>query len=223
MHFDEALVGAGGNDRGFVFDQVAQVPILAGGGALLAAFEGRAVGLAVALFDFPGGGADGARVGGVVFAHAQTRTDRQVGDGIFEKTLAQAGGGGPASLGPVGPAVADIFAAGIYSLQETRLVTMATPGGDALGHQRGTLQVDWNAGMPGVLYHCVLLWEGRTAAGDGTGDTSAYGSSWSNYTTTSFDVRAASDGTFSSGTVDLPYAAGMQIRLKSVLATPING
>lgn len=118
-----------------------------------------------------------------------------------------------------GPAVADMFSAGIYSLQETRSLT----AGRNFGVSKGTYQVMGSRGLAGILYHVAVLWEQRDAVGDGSGDDSEYGSSWTTFGVDSFDARADSDGNFNGEVTNIPAAAGKQIRIKSITAMPIAG
>jgi len=131
------------------------------------------------------------------------------------RALAALDGDGSESLGPVGPAVADIFAANIFSLWEAREQ-------DTFSYQSGTTQLVCANLMPGVLYHVVIVWEQRTAAGDGSGDTSAYGSTWANSDTQTFDFRPT-DTTFTTAVLAVPLASGYQKRIKSISLTPITG
>ncbi len=118
-----------------------------------------------------------------------------------------------------GPAVSDMFSAGIYSLQETRSLT----AGRNFGVSKGTYQVIGSLGLAGILYHIAVVWEQRDAVGDGSGDDSEYGSSWTTFGVDSFDARADSDGNFTGEITNIPAAAGKQIRIKSITAMPIAG
>lgn len=123
------------------------------------------------------------------------------------------------SVGPIGPDAGDIFAAGIYSLRETRSST----ANRYFGARGGTYQVAAANVTSGVLYRVVVVWEAGDAVGDGSGDTSGYGTSYTNFSADTFNVRGGSDGTFTSDAQTIPSAAGKQIRIKSVSITPISG
>lgn len=127
---------------------------------------------------------------------------------------ASAAAGSPTAVGPFGPAVGDIFASGIFSLHEQRAAS------DFL-YQGGTYQLNCANVAPGALYRYVVVWEGRDATGDGSGDTSGYGTSWTNTDSQSGTFRPTAT-TFATDPIALPVAAGKQKRIKSLSVTPIG-
>ncbi|HVU37925.1 MAG TPA: hypothetical protein VHC95_06290 [Opitutales bacterium] len=123
------------------------------------------------------------------------------------------------SVGPIGPNVSDVFAAGIYSLCETR----STSANRYFSVRGGTYQIVASGVISGVLYRVVVVWEACDAAGDSSGDTSGYGTSYTNFSADTFNGRGGSDGTFTSDALAIPSAEGKQARIKSVSLTPISG
>ena len=112
-----------------------------------------------------------------------------------------------------GPNPADIFAAGIFSLHEMKTAL-------SFGYQGGTYQLNYTGLAPGQNYHYVVVWEQRTAEGDGSGDMSLYGASWSNSDSQSGDFTASGVSQVISG-LSIPIAAGYQKRIKSISITAV--
>ncbi len=110
------------------------------------------------------------------------------------------------------------FAAGLYSLHETR------PGAPwiTFGHQSGTCQLRCANLTPGVLYRYVVVWEQRTAMGNGLGDSSAYGTTWAN-SEVSTDTFRPTGTSHVTDAIAIPIAAGYQKRIKSINLTPLDG
>ncbi|HTB63880.1 MAG TPA: hypothetical protein VK737_09845 [Opitutales bacterium] len=125
-------------------------------------------------------------------------------------------GATPSAAGPYGPTIADIFSNGIFGLQEDRA---ATAGLVQFGYQNGTYQLNVSNIIPGISYHYVVVWESRDAIGDGTGDTSGYGSTWTNSDAQSGDFTPTGI-TFNVMGLAIPIHAGKQTRIKSLAITP---
>jgi len=116
-----------------------------------------------------------------------------------------------------GPDPADLFSADIYSLWEARYGIYASQ----FSYAAGTYQLNCAGLVAGIVYHYVVVWEQRTAAGDGTGDESHYGSSWTNSDSQSGDFTA-SDTTHNVTGLTIPVAQGFQKRIKSITITPVG-
>jgi len=151
-----------------------------------------------------------------------------MGTGVFTFTLtdpdsdadalarAEAVGLTTVPVGPMDTVPADLFAAGIFSLWEARIAAATQ-----FGYQAGTYELDCANLVPGLQYHYVVVWEARTAAGNGTGDTSGYGSTWANSDSQSGDFTPG--GTTDNVTgLSIPVAAGYQKRIKSITITPVG-
>jgi len=126
-------------------------------------------------------------------------------------------GAGPVSI-TAGPAPSDFFAAGIFGLWE--IATDASGYECQFSYQEGQYDVHYINLAPGQNYHEVVVWEERDASGDGTGDTSAYGSTWTNCHTDSSDFLASATSQSVTGR-SVPVASGKQRRIKSINITAI--
>jgi hypothetical protein len=155
----------------------------------------------------PGGYTDAVTAGSLVFNLSNPDT--------AANALARATLGSPTSIGP--DSVASAFGDGIYSLWETR----AGAGATAFGYQTGTYQLNCVNLVPGLQYHYVVVWEERTAAGNGGGGTSGYGSTWSNSDTASGDFTPTGSSYAVTG-LTIPLAQGYQKRIKSITITAIG-
>lgn len=145
-----------------------------------------------------------------------TLSDPDTEPDAYARAIAAASASAPISAGPD---MGDIFTAGIFTLRETRSSTAFRE----FGCQAAQFQVVAGKVMPGVLYHVVPVFEARDAVGDGSGDDSGYGSTWTVWGALSYDKRGESDCTLTTDVDDFPTEAGKQIRLKSVTITPIDG
>jgi len=134
-------------------------------------------------------------------------------------TRAIAVGGGASTAGPVGPIIADIFAAGVFSVYENRSVGAL----NLFCYQTCAAEFICSNLIPGVKYHPVVLLEQRDAVGDGSGDTSGYGGTWTSYGTLSLSDFRPTGTTHTITATALPVVAGKQIRIKSISLTSISG
>jgi hypothetical protein len=123
---------------------------------------------------------------------------------------------------PCGPDVADIFDGDggvtfpIFGLWENRA---AEAGLVQFGYQSGTYQLNVSNIIPGISYHYVVVWESRDATGDGSGDTSGYGATWTNSDAQSGDFTPTGT-TYNITGLTVPVHQGQQTRIKSITITP---
>jgi hypothetical protein len=155
----------------------------------------------------PGGYTDSVTAGNLVFTLGNPDTEANA--------VARAALG--AETITAGPMIADIFAAGIFSVWETRVGAGTT----AFNYQGGTYQLNCANLVPGLQYHYVVVWEQATAAGNGTGDTSGYGTTWANSDAQSGDFTPGASSHAVAG-LTIPVAQGYQKRIKSVAITLVG-
>jgi hypothetical protein len=107
------------------------------------------------------------------------------------------------------------FSEGFFSLYETRQAISGNPPATQFGYQTGTYQIELDNLLAGINYTVTVQWEQRTAAGDGSGNTSLYGSSWADADT---DVISfvASGSTQTTAAQALPMTTSYQKRIKSI-------
>jgi len=106
------------------------------------------------------------------------------------------------------------FSGQFFSLYETRKNIGSSPA-IRFGYQTGTYQVQLANLLTSIAYTVTVQWEQRTAAGNGSGDTSLYGTTWADADTQTISF-VASGSTQITDAQALPLAAGYQKRIKSI-------
>ncbi len=106
-------------------------------------------------------------------------------------------------------------AGGFYSLWETRQDIDGSTPAISFGYQTGTYQIELANLLAGINYTVTVQWEQRTAAGNGSGDSSLYGSTWADADTDVFTLVASSP-TQTTAAHAVPLTQGYQKRIKSI-------
>ena len=106
------------------------------------------------------------------------------------------------------------FSGQFYSLYETRKNIGSTPA-IRFGYQTGTYQIQLGNLLAGIKYTVTVQWEQRTAEGNGSGDTSLYGTTWADADTDVITL-VASGSTQMTAAHALPLALGYQKRIKNI-------
>jgi hypothetical protein len=104
---------------------------------------------------------------------------------------------------------------GFFSLWETRQDISGNPPAISFGYQTGTYQIALTNLLAGINYTVTVQWEQRTAAGDGSGNTSLYGTTWANADTDVITLVASSSAQTTASRA-MPLAQGYQKRIKSI-------
>jgi hypothetical protein len=110
------------------------------------------------------------------------------------------------------------FSEGFFSLYETR-ADVSGPA-YAFGYQDGTYTVSVGNLLSGHNYEITVQWEVETADGDGSGNTSLYGGSFSDADTDVIDFTASAS-TYTTSSQTVPVLSGHLKRIKWITVVEV--